>query len=305
MKPKTLVIIAASLALSGAVGVWSSLRGGLHPATSTGGVGTVGSNGLHPAVYAKYQAALSRLMGYSLTHPPGSRFLNPEWGKQILEEDQSPEARKLVSDAIDCAVQTSTALEYTPKKTKVTLRFGPGNGILAGTGGWLGAPLDPSQWAAVHTCLATRMNFTSNVKVWMEGSDIRATMTADEMKKFQVVEGYWGAQMSGTTATIYYWPPSASGISDTSLGLVEPAFAPGHDPSLLDVDRYCVSVASQCPFQKGTGGCTKAPDGAAPRWTCNGIAAVETRLTCADCCVPTFAAPPGFCAGCPSPCRAE
>jgi hypothetical protein len=307
MKWRYRVLIAASLGLCCSVGacpsLWKRAPIAVDPdcpaetQKNTTATGTVGTNGLNPEFYRTHQAMLTAFMKAPLTDPAHPNSLNSVWSA-LLDDDQSEDATTFASYAIDCAVKTQSKLSYTTRGGK-TLNFDAGTGILTDTYAWLSQPLTLPQSANVHRCMATRMNLNP-VPVWMEGGDV-AVAKSLSCSEYPVSEGFWAATTDGTGGggtTITWWPPlsfvtaeKASFNSDKASSRAE--YAADFLNALTR--RACVppTATSPCPIKAGTGTCKLE----ANVWRCgpNGVDAIETRLTCDDCCSPAYPIPPHFC----------
>jgi hypothetical protein len=298
MNWKRRTIIAASLGVSCSVGPRACAGGRPpFPVNIDDATGTVGSNGLDPDYYAKHRDMLTGLMMLRLTDERDSTSLNPAWGR-LLDDDPSQSAITFVRHVLGCTVSLGSALRYktqpsngTGGASSTTLTFTPDPStapLLNDTSEWTSRPLDRPKWAFVHRCMAVRLNKTPSVQVWMAGGDVAPAQRLDT-GAYPIIEAYWAVTMDGGAPTVTIWQPSVPALDGSSR--------PRHGFHIkwnTAVSRFCAASPQLCDFRRAVADTCTPRDGGGG-WTCDGLDAIETRLSCSDCCDCTYPTPKDFC----------
>jgi hypothetical protein len=332
MNWKYRTIIAAFLGISCSASQ-PTCGGKIQPQRHADTLGSVGSNGLDPDYYVAHQRMLTQLMQLPLTDANDSTLLNPAWGTLLLNADQSQNAITFVKYVLGCTVslgRNGGSLSYNPQpssgtggasSTPLTFKPDPPRPLLNDTGEWIHRPLrSQTQLANVHRCMATRLNKTPSVQYWVAGGDVAPDQPLDA-GAYPVVEAYWAVTMDGGASLITIWgprastprQPNASGQTGVTLaGLGQPSSPtpdrsppPNFPPPVPEGNRFCIVYPQLCDIQPSPEGTCTPRDGGGG-WTCNGRDAIETRLSCSDCCDCTYPTPKDFCnqngCSCTTPC---
>jgi hypothetical protein len=334
MKWSIRTVFAASLGLSFSAAACSWCKklddqkllddgGSFQPQTDQGPTGTVGSNGLKPCVYAKYMHDLTVLMQRPLLKQDG--ILSNDW--DVFIDSDKVFAWRVADAAMQCVLPA----DATAGKVKDhNGRPYQGRGLLNPNilARWKmntssSSSVNPNDEQSVHTCMATLMNTSEGIQVWMEGANVYDGIPLDA-GTWSVVEGYWATTLaSDGGTTTYYWPPSKSPDHESITLLAEDRVKnAGNDADARAFKiwggRFCSSPVFAgtgsgvpnvaCPLLPGTGICrnlsrssssssggssssSSSSSSGGPNWECeivpNGtrVSAVETRLQCCDCCL--------------------
>jgi hypothetical protein len=262
--------------------------GSIIPNDSMSGTGSNGMNGLNPSLYHTYQTALATLMNQPLASPAG--ILTADWDRLILKDSSAPDGGPLVfvQYVLGCALQTTDPAPTDPVSGASFSGSGTANPQLNIYSAWMNGGLSQLQQRAIYICLAARMNDQEQIHIWLEGSTINP-QSALALSQYPVIEGYWGVG-NGSPPQLYRWPWSSTNASPLRNG----------SSPVADTNRLCSSSSDGgdyplCP-QLVAGPCsgTSLAGVLVPPFTCiapdgSSIDAVQTRLSCADCCSPTYA----------------
>jgi hypothetical protein len=233
------------------------------PLGNVAGTGSVGQNGLKPQNYRYFSPKLAKYVNAPLT-TTGNQ-LRADFD-DIIKDPSNDAGAEFMGFVIQCAVPSDTQVYYDGGL------FADGGGILDTTRGWVSdAGLTPPQLQDLHACLATLLNLTDSVRVWIDGTDISHVSPPDD---YTMIEAGWKATVDDAgVPTITVWRVKTPGarVLDADIAIEKIK------------ERICGRDAGACGLKVGDGSC--ADDGGillCKDTSENPVTGtfIETRVTC-------------------------